>query len=342
MCRRTRARRGCQADSVARPGGSPLSGSRTQGGAGDGLEKAPNVLWKADLASRATKGLHGTRLAKVVYHGARRWLCRIRRGGPVRLTTLLAVVLGQAGWRKISSPRTNEPPSPSSRAQTSWSNSLRTASTPFLRRMAAQEFRAIGPRGNPRCQPRARPHPRRRPQRLRQGQLNRGARAPAYRRRLRLVPELESLARQLEESPPPPKSALAAKFVSEGEKGACTLACEWADGAKLADASTCTLVYGQPRTEVLGWDAPCVHSQFVWACIGTGVLVPASCTYAWTPLRSLNVKARQDLRSPPRAKRIDWGLTTVQATTAHTTQGGQFNGGTKWAPQQAADNSSLL
>ena len=55
-----------------------------------------------------------------------------------------------------------------------------------------------------------------------------------------------------------PKAALAAEFALEGEKGACTLAREWADGAELTGASTWTQVHGQPRTgpEALGWETP--------------------------------------------------------------------------------------
>ena len=55
-----------------------------------------------------------------------------------------------------------------------------------------------------------------------------------------------------------PKAALAAEFALEGERGACTLAREWADGADLADASTWAQVHGQPRTgpEALGWETP--------------------------------------------------------------------------------------
>ena len=55
-----------------------------------------------------------------------------------------------------------------------------------------------------------------------------------------------------------PKAALAAESALEGERGACTLAREWADGADLADASTWAQVHGQPRTgpEALGWETP--------------------------------------------------------------------------------------
>jgi len=55
-----------------------------------------------------------------------------------------------------------------------------------------------------------------------------------------------------------PKAALAAEFALEGERGACTLAREWADGADLTGASTWAQVHGQPRTgpEALGWETP--------------------------------------------------------------------------------------
>jgi hypothetical protein len=55
-----------------------------------------------------------------------------------------------------------------------------------------------------------------------------------------------------------PQAALAAEFALEGERGACTLAREWAEGAELVDASTWAQVHGQPRTgpEALGWETP--------------------------------------------------------------------------------------
>ena len=55
-----------------------------------------------------------------------------------------------------------------------------------------------------------------------------------------------------------PQAALAAELALEGERGACALAREWADGAELADASTWAQVHGQPRTgpEALGWETP--------------------------------------------------------------------------------------
>ena len=55
-----------------------------------------------------------------------------------------------------------------------------------------------------------------------------------------------------------PKAALAAEFALEGEKGACTVAREWADGADLDAATTWAQVHGKPRTgtEALGWETP--------------------------------------------------------------------------------------
>jgi hypothetical protein len=53
---------------------------------------------------------------------------------------------------------------------------------------------------------------------------------------------------------PTPGPGLTAEFALEGERGACSLARQWADGAEFADASTWAQVHGQPRTvpEALG------------------------------------------------------------------------------------------
>ena len=55
-----------------------------------------------------------------------------------------------------------------------------------------------------------------------------------------------------------PKAAVAADFALEGEKGACTVAREWADKAELDAATTWAQVHGKPRggQEALGWDTP--------------------------------------------------------------------------------------
>ena len=124
---------------------------------------------------------------------------------------------------------------------------------------------AASARRPPSTSPRPRPHPRRRPQRLRQVELRRGPRAPAHRRHLPLERPQQDLARRLEE-PPPPKAALAADFALEGERGSCTVACDWPEGAELEAATSWAQVKGKPRTpkEALGWkDALESHRPFL-------------------------------------------------------------------------------
>ena len=49
-----------------------------------------------------------------------------------------------------------------------------------------------------------------------------------------------------------------AEFALEGEKGPCTVAREWADGAELDAATAWAQVHGKPRgaKEALGWETP--------------------------------------------------------------------------------------
>ena len=63
-----------------------------------------------------------------------------------------------------------------------------------------------------------------------------------------------------------PKAALAADFALEGERGACTVACEWPEGAELEAATSWAQVKGKPRTpkDALGWkDALESHRPFL-------------------------------------------------------------------------------
>ena len=63
-----------------------------------------------------------------------------------------------------------------------------------------------------------------------------------------------------------PKAALAADFALEGERGACTVACEWPEGAELEAAASWAQVKGKPRTpkDALGWkDALESHRPFL-------------------------------------------------------------------------------
>jgi len=55
-----------------------------------------------------------------------------------------------------------------------------------------------------------------------------------------------------------PKAAVAADFALEGEKGACTVAREWAEEAELDAATSWAQVHGKPRAgkESLGWETP--------------------------------------------------------------------------------------
>ena len=63
-----------------------------------------------------------------------------------------------------------------------------------------------------------------------------------------------------------PKAALAADFALEGERGACTVACEWPEGADLEAATSWAQVKAKPRTpkDALGWkDALESHRPFL-------------------------------------------------------------------------------
>jgi len=63
-----------------------------------------------------------------------------------------------------------------------------------------------------------------------------------------------------------PKAALAADFALEGERGACTVACEWPEGPELEAATSWAQVKGKPRTtkDALGWkDALESHRPFL-------------------------------------------------------------------------------
>src|SRR5262249_10593663 len=54
------------------------------------------------------------------------------------------------------------------------------------------------------------------------------------------------------------QARISAEFALEGEKGACTVAREWAEGSDLDAATSWAQVHGKPRTgkEALGWEAP--------------------------------------------------------------------------------------
>src|SRR5262249_31343550 len=55
-----------------------------------------------------------------------------------------------------------------------------------------------------------------------------------------------------------PQARISADFALEGEKGACTVAREWAEASDLDAATSWAQVHGKPRTgkEALGWEAP--------------------------------------------------------------------------------------